>query len=420
MTISIALTLVGLAAAAAAALLLVVHYGAGQWSLTPLVQSCGAELKEIEHKSREGLLGETEADTARIKVLLNLIAAKRDSDSRWWLLRGDRSALVIAVLAGVSVAALAAPSVFDPFGGPPVPGASQFDPSKDPDFARLAIFARTNLPVSPPAQQAGTGKTLPDVQTMNQRLAARLEREPNDVEGWRMLGWSWLHTQQPRKAAEAYQRAVALRPKSTELMVAYGEALVAVEAGTVTPKALDIFKAAAQIDGGSPKARYFLALAKEQTGLKREALEEWRLLLAAPLEDETWTAELRENAKRLATELGVDVASILGQTGSSPAKIGAANNPKQPTAEDIRQIEALPPDQRQALIRGMVEGLVKRLEGSPKDQEGWIMLIRSRVALGEQQMAREALNRALAAFPDERAAQSHIRAAAQEAGLSTE
>jgi cytochrome c-type biogenesis protein CcmH len=417
MSISIALTVAGLATAAAAALLLVAHYGAGSWSVVPLIESCGAELKEIERKSRQGLLGETEADAARSKVLLNLIAAKRASESRWWLLRGDRSALVIVALAGASVAAMTAPSAFDFDGGPPAPATSAFDPSKDPDVARLAVYARANLALTPAGQQPGAGKALPDVATMNERLAARLEREPNDVEGWRMLGWSWFHTQQPRKAAEAYERAVALRPKSPELMVAYGEALVAAEAGNVSPKALDIFKAAAQIDGSNAKARYFLALAKEQTGLKKEALNEWRSLLAAPLEDETWTAELRENAKRLATELGEDVPSVLDQTGPSKVEVGAISDGKQPTAEDIQQIGALPADQRQVLIRGMVDGLARRLEGSPKDEEGWIKLIRSRVVLGEQKMAREALKRALATFPDETAIQSRIRAAAREAGL---
>ena len=417
MTLSITLTLVGSAAAMVAALLLVVHYGAGQRPITSLVQSYGVELKEIERKSREGLLGEIDADAARSAVLRTLIAAMRARESRWWLLRGDRSALVIAGLAAVSVAALGAPSAVDTDGGLAATRSPALGLSNDPDVARLAVYARSVLPRSALGHDAGAEQALPDVETMVERLAARLEKAPDDAEGWRMLGWSRFHTQQPRKAAEAYERALALRPKSGDLMVAYAEALVAAEAGTVSPKAIDIFNAALQIDSSNAKTRYFLALAKEQAGQKKEALDEWLSLLGASIEEEPWTAELRLNTTRLASELGVEMVQV-GKTGPSGDTADTGARRKQPMSEDIQHIEALPPDQRQSLIRGMVDGLASRLKASPRDEEGWMMLIRSRVVLGEELIARDALRKALAVFADDKATRSRIRAAARGLGLS--
>lgn len=69
--------------------------------------------------------------------------------------------------------------------------------------------------------------TLPDVDSMIKSLAARLKNDVGDVEGWRMLGWSYRHTDRPKKAIIAYERAVALAPERQDLVDALQEARVA-------------------------------------------------------------------------------------------------------------------------------------------------------------------------------------------------
>ncbi|HEU0159991.1 MAG TPA: tetratricopeptide repeat protein, partial [Hyphomicrobiaceae bacterium] len=73
-----------------------------------------------------------------------------------------------------------------------------------------------------------------------------------------------------------------------------------------------------------------------------------------------------------------------------------------------------------ALIRAMVDGLAARLESSPRDVEGWARLIRSRVVLGEREVAATALRKALEVFKDDPAATRKIAAGAVELGLKTE
>ena len=75
-----------------------------------------------------------------------------------------------------------------------------------------------------PASAAEAGELLPDANTMIERLAARLETTPDDIEGWRMLGWSYFHTARYQQAATAYARAVELDPSSAELKRSYEEA----------------------------------------------------------------------------------------------------------------------------------------------------------------------------------------------------
>ena len=90
-------------------------------------------------------------------------------------------------------------------------------------LARLTDYTRS-IGTEEPASTAAAGKLLPDVNTMIERLAARLETAPGDVEGWRMLGWSYFNTERYEEAASAYAKAVELDPSSAELKRSYEEA----------------------------------------------------------------------------------------------------------------------------------------------------------------------------------------------------
>jgi cytochrome c-type biogenesis protein CcmH len=70
-----------------------------------------------------------------------------------------------------------------------------------------------------PAADSGVASSavLPDVDTMIAKLIARLERQPNDVNGWKMLGWSYLNMDRPDEAAKAYETALKLEPGNAEI-----------------------------------------------------------------------------------------------------------------------------------------------------------------------------------------------------------
>jgi cytochrome c-type biogenesis protein CcmH len=82
--------------------------------------------------------------------------------------------------------------------------------------------------------------------------------------------------------------------------------------------------------------------------------------------------------------------------------------------------EAMPPREQDAAIRSMVDGLADRLESSPRNVEGWTRLMRSRVVLGEREVAATAFRKALEVFKDDSAASGKITAAAIELGLKAE
>lgn len=145
------------------------------------------------------------------------------------LLHGSSGALIVAATVFLLVTVIGAATTYvgdSPgaigSGDPNALSPSDSGPD-DETLARLTDYSRS-IGTEEPASMAAAGRLLPDVNTMIERLAARLESTPGDIEGWRMLGWSYFHTGRYDKAAAAYARAVKLDPSSAELKLSYEEA----------------------------------------------------------------------------------------------------------------------------------------------------------------------------------------------------
>jgi cytochrome c-type biogenesis protein CcmH len=304
------------------------------------------------------------------------------------------------------------------------------DPGREAVEQLAAAASGQTTPSSPSAGQPSTDEMI-------ERLAERLKQNPNDSGGWRMLGWSYARTERYAEAASAYRKALELGPDVAALRSALGVVLVSAANGTVTDEAKEIFAAAVKLDRQDPQGRFYLGLARSQAGDGQGALEDWIAFLKEADPQATWLPELRERITDLAADLGVDVSARLGAapaaaggvlptTGGVLAALRAKENagaapetaPKGPTTADVKNAEAIPQADRAASIRGMVDGLARRLEQSPRDVDGWIMLMRSRKVLGESEAGRQALDRALRTFADAPQDRERIVAAARDLGLS--
>lgn len=287
---------------------------------------------------------------------------------------------------------------------------------------------------APPAAAPAAPQAQGEVAQLITGLEQKMQANPQDPEGWRMLGWSYFQTGRYGDAARAYARAIALKPDGVGYQSAYGEALVQEAGGQVTPAAAAAFAKAAEQDGADARARYFLAVRKAETGDRKGAIEDWLRLLADSPADAPWLPQLRsvieqtaaqakiEIAARLAATRPVGNASVPGQPDPAAAAAAtAAGAPAgvmpSPSREQVQAAQAMNPADRQAMIRGMVDGLAEKLKANPKDEAGWLRLMRARQVLGDTAAARTARDQALAAFTGDAAAQGRIKAAAAEMGL---
>jgi cytochrome c-type biogenesis protein CcmH len=255
----------------------------------------------------------------------------------------------------------------------------------------------------------GNGQSLDDVDTMMTRLAERLEKNP-DGEGYRMLGWSYLMTGRPEKAIEPYKKALTYLPDNATIHSGYAEALTGVAGGTVTNEAKAEFDKAHKLDPAEPRTRYFLALWQAQHGEKKEALEQWITLANSGAADEPWQADVRRKISETSASLGIDVSARLKATSlTQPA---AALDPNV-----MQAASSMSASDRQKMIDGMVEGLAQKLKANPKDADGWVRLLRSRMVLGQKDQAGKDLATARKALAGDASGLSRVNEAAKQLGI---
>jgi cytochrome c-type biogenesis protein CcmH len=366
------------------------------------------QLAEIERDKAQGLIDEKEADLARVEIERRILATGRGEEtpprpaSPNWQYRLAMGVTAIVVLGSVGLyAALGEPHLL----------ATQ---SQAEITAMEAAPANAQRQQTQTAQAEGAAQVPGDALAMVKRLEERLAANADDPDGWRMLGWSYYNMGRYDESVQAYRRAADLQKDNPTLKSMLGEAMVKAAGDRVTPEAVAVFDEVLAISANDERARYFKGAAKVQNGDVQGGLDEWIMLYQAAPADAEWTGDLRARIEELARGSGIDVSGRL-----SEKKLANAAQPSTPgpSPEDIENAKQLSTQDQQAMVLGMVERLSNRLEASPDDVDGWIMLIRSRMVLNQPDEARAALERAKKVFADTPETGDRITKAAQAMGV---
>jgi cytochrome c-type biogenesis protein CcmH len=277
--------------------------------------------------------------------------------------------------------------------------------------AALAIVAvgvgvsRNRAPEAVPST-AASGSPQPDVGAMISTLEAKLKESPNNPEGWRMLGWSFFETGRYAESATAYRKATQLKPDNADYWSSLGEALVLASDGQSIPQdAQEAFRNALRLDPKDPRARYFTGVAQDMAGNHKAALDTWLDLLDDTPAGAPWEADVRKTVEQIAQREKIDVtARLAARKPAAPTGPAAAlNGIPGPTREQMAAASKLPSGQQEEMVKNMVDGLAAKLAADPKQPDRWMMLIRSRMMLGQSREAGAALQQAIAANPGARA-----------------
>lgn len=282
----------------------------------------------------------------------------------------------------------------------------------------IALWKRQAPALPAPASMSGDAPV--DAASTIARLEAQLRNNPGDAQGWRALGWAFFRTGKFAEAASAYARAVQIDPKKAEDWSSLGEARVMAGPGDVPADAKQAFTKAIAIAPKDPRARYFLGVAKDIAGDHKGAIDDWLALLADTPAGAPWEADVRRLILDVGAKQKIEVASRLAAIRPAPPSGGAAIATAAipgPSAEEMRAAAQMPKGQQDAMIQNMVDGLEAKLKADPRNAQGWIMLMRSRMSLGETAKASAAYRGAQAAFANDNATRAQIDAAARELGV---
>ena len=168
-------------------------------------------------------------------------------------------------------------------------------------LATLSLYALVGTPAAlePAAREAPA--TLDDAIA---QLEAQLAREPQAVEGWRLLGRAHASAGRAEAARDAYAKAAALAPEDPDVLVEAAEARALAAPGhRFDAQGLAWLQQALARQPDHQRARWFLGIAQRQAGDAGAAAKTWEPLLAQV--DATTAAPLREQIALARAEAGL-------------------------------------------------------------------------------------------------------------------
>lgn len=174
------------------------------------------------------------------------------------------------------------------------------------------------------------------------------------------------------------------------------------------PIALEAFQKAVELDPTDPRGRYFLAVKKDIDGDHQGSITDLLALLSDTPPGAPWESDVARTiqqigaidvSQRLETVIAARAPQVAVPGSGAVAGDAASSNLRGPTAQQVADARNMTPGQQEAMVAGMVESLEQRLQDEPNNLDGWVMLMRSRMTLGETGKARRALEDAVAANP---------------------
>lgn len=342
------------------------------------------QLGEVQSDRERGLIGEGDAEAARLEIARRLLAADAETPAEQGSPPSPLRILAIALAVCLPLAAL---SLYLVYGSPRLPD--------QPLVARL--------------QDPASNKNL-DV--LVARVEARLRQHPEEGEGWEVIAPVYMGWRRYADAAEAYRQSIRLLGESPKRLASYGQALVLANNGVVTEDARKALERALVLDPKLIEPRLVLIIAKEQDGQLAAAIEDWRAMLASAPADAPWR-------KLVEQRLAEDEAKLAGKAVAAKPDGVPAAAAKGPSPDDVAAAQTMSPADRQAMIENMVQGLANRLDQKGDDLAGWLKLVRAYTVLDRKDDALKALEKAKTQFSGNEGALRELDALATELGLKS-
>jgi cytochrome c-type biogenesis protein CcmH len=190
---------------------------------------------------------------------------------------------------------------------------------------RLAENSSSNAAPGTASPHAQAGDKLPPMEELVKKLAAKLEKQPDNMEGWLMLGRSYMAMNQPDKAIEAYERGMQVNAADSTLLLAYAEALAQTSGNNFTGKAADLVEKAYQINKQDPNALWMMGIVAYQKQDFQGAIDHWEQVkvLLGPDNKDLNAVDNAIDEARGQMGLGPQLPSIVqSEESTKPAAMG--------------------------------------------------------------------------------------------------
>ncbi len=181
-------------------------------------------------------------------------------------------------------------------------------------LAAFAIyFAASNWDWRAPA--AGSAHSEPDMQRAIKELEARLASQPDDIEGWKLLGRSATVTGDYALARKAFGEAnTRTEGRDADALVGYAESLVLLDERAIDGEAAGLFEKALELAPDNPRALWYGGIVAYRRGDMALAQQRW-----VELQQYELPANLRQVLAERLAELELSQGKPAAKPGAAPA-----------------------------------------------------------------------------------------------------
>ncbi|MGY6547489.1 MAG: c-type cytochrome biogenesis protein CcmI [Roseinatronobacter sp.] len=372
------------------------------------------QLREVERDLTRGTIGVDEAERIRLEVSRRILDLDKINAARPVGGPAPR-ALRFAALGVVIGAVLLSAWLYLTLGAPgyrDMPLVDRHAQAADQRANRprqAELQARFAEALPPDTDFPGRDELEPMVAQLREALQTRTE----DARGFMLLAQNEARLGNFAEAIAAQERVITLQGDASTLddLVFKLDLMVLATGGIVSPEAEAVIEQILRADPQNGVALYFSGRMFAQTGRPDLTFRVWRRLHDVSAGDDPWMVEIRNALPELARISGEPRFTLPPR----PAPRGALAGP---TEADIEAAADLSPEDRAAMIGGMVDGLMARLANDGGTAEDWAQLLRALAVLDRRDQALDILQEARTVFAARSEDLAIINDAAQAAGLS--
>ena len=357
------------------------------------------QLREVDRDLARGVISDGDAERVRTEVSRRLLEADRAAQTA--PVPDRRGGTYPAVLLIVGVLA-GSGWLYNRLGAPGYPDVALADRIAMADEVYRTRPGQDQAEaVSPAAPSAPAPELLAQVETL--RAAALTSPDDPTTLSALALAESGVGDMIAARMAQARLIDIKSDAATANDHAALAWMMIAAAGGYVSPEAEAVLINALEKDPANGLARYYSGLMFAQVGRPDRAFVIWKALLDDGPEDAPWIGSIRTSIGEIATNAGIRY--------EPPVNDG-------PSAEQVAASQEMTPEDRQAMITSMVEGLAERLASQGGPPEDWARLIASLATLGDKERAKAIHTEALAAFSGDPGSLDLLNDAARQVGIS--
>ena len=169
------------------------------------------------------------------------------------------------------------------------------------------------------AAEAGSHALTPQqIEAMTAKLAERLQNNPDDGEGWLMLGRSYSSLRRFPEAAAAFGRATTLLPPSANLLADYADIMAMAQGRRLSGEPEKIIARALAIDPRHIKSLALMGSVAFERGDFGAAIQVWRSILTLVPPDSNVALSIGNSIADAERRMGSTVAQSAGPASAAP------------------------------------------------------------------------------------------------------